>query len=72
MMDLELGDRGVMNNQQKQNIIRFENYDTTKVSVEISSSSTLPEVFEAFEQFLRASGYTIPYNKQIDMVDIDE
>jgi hypothetical protein len=72
MMDLELEGRLIMNNQHKQNIIRFENHDATKVSVEISSGSTLPEVFEAFEQFLRASGYTIPYDKQIDMVDIDE
>jgi hypothetical protein len=52
--------------------IRFQYDSDVNVSVEINSVSTLPEVFDAFESFLRAASFTIPYDRQIDLVDVDE
>ncbi len=37
------------------------------VSMKLSPESSLPEVFEAFEAFLRGAGYVI--NGEIDLVD---
>ena len=47
-------------------------YNGTKVVVELSDESTLTEAFEEFTNFLRASGYVIDYNKRIDLVNVDE
>lgn len=44
----------------------------TKVEIEISDESTLDEVLGEFENFLRACGYTIEYDKALDLVDMDE
>ena len=55
--------------------MKFEKFDEIygqRAIVEISNESNLNEVFEAFTLFLRASGYTIPYDKQIELVNIDE
>lgn len=44
----------------------------TKVEMEIHDESTLGEVIEEFTNFLRACGYTIDYDKTLDLVDTDE
>jgi hypothetical protein len=40
--------------------------------MEVHDESTLDEVLEEFTNFLRACGYTIEYNKVLDLVNIDE
>jgi len=44
----------------------------TQVRFEICDDLTLPEVLEEFQNFLRACGYTIEYNKVLDIVEMDE
>jgi hypothetical protein len=44
----------------------------TKVVIELHDDSTLDEVLEEFQNFLRACGYTIEYNRVIAMVNMDE
>jgi len=43
-----------------------------KIEVEVHDDSTLDEVLEQFQNFLRACGYMIEYNKVLDIVDMDE
>jgi hypothetical protein len=43
----------------------------TKVEMEVHDDSTLDEILEEFQNFLRACGYTIEYNKVLDIVDMD-
>ena len=43
-----------------------------KIEMELSEDSTIPEVLAEFENFLRACGYIIDYNKTLELVDIDE
>ena len=38
----------------------------------IADESSLPDILEAFEGFLKASGYSIPENSRIDIVQDDE
>jgi len=42
-----------------------------KVEIEVPDYSTLDEVLEEFQNFLRACGYTIEYNKILDIVDME-
>jgi len=44
----------------------------TKVEMEVHDESTLGEVLDNFQLFLRACGYVIEYNKVLDIVDMDE
>lgn len=44
----------------------------TKVEMEVHDESSLDEVLDNFQLFLRACGYVIEYNKVLDLVDIDE
>jgi len=44
----------------------------TKVEMEVHDDSTLYEVLEEFQNFLRACGYMIEYNKFLDIVEMDE
>ena len=44
----------------------------TKVEMEVHDESTLDEVLDNFQLFLRACGYVIEYNKTLDLVDMDE
>ena len=44
----------------------------TKVEIDVYDHSTLDEVLEEFQNFLRACGYVIEYNKVLDIVDMDE
>ena len=56
-------------------MMKFSKYSTesgTNIEVEVHNHSTLDEVLEEFQNFLRACGYVIEYNKYLDLVDIDE
>jgi len=44
----------------------------TKVEIEVHDDSTLDEVLEEFQNFLRACGYVIEYNKVLAVVDMDD
>ena len=51
-------------------MIKFESqYDenTGKVTIELSSDTSLPDVLEAFERFLKATGYS--FDGVIDIVE---
>jgi hypothetical protein len=54
--------------------MRFSRYNEhgTKVEVEVHDESTLDEVLEEFQNFLRACGYVIEYDKVLDFVDMDK
>jgi hypothetical protein len=43
-----------------------------KTEIEIHDDSTLDEVLEEFQNFLRACGYVIEYNKVLDIINMDE
>lgn len=51
---------------------RYANQNRTKIEMEVHDESTLDEVLEEFQNFLRGCGYTIEYNKVIALVDMDE
>lgn len=42
-----------------------------RIEMTLHEHATLPEVFEAFERFLRACGYTIPYEECLDLREKD-
>ncbi len=44
----------------------------TKIKMEIASHASLDDLLEEFQNFLRACGYTIEYNKVLDLRDMDE
>lgn len=46
--------------------------DGTKIEMEVHVHSTLDEVLEGFQNFLRACGYMIDYDKVLDIVDVDK
>jgi hypothetical protein len=46
--------------------------DGTKIEMEVPDASTLDEILDNFQLFLRACGYVIEYNKVLDIVDMDE
>jgi hypothetical protein len=46
--------------------------DGTRIEVEIHNHSTLDEVLDEFQNFLRACGYVIEYNKVLCIADMDE
>jgi hypothetical protein len=43
----------------------------TKIEFELGDESTLDEVFEEFQNFLRACGYVIPYDEVITSAKMD-
>lgn len=51
--------------------MKFTNTDYTGGSIEMTvpEDATLPEVLYYFTRFLRASGFTIPYDEHLDFVD---
>lgn len=49
-----------------------ETNNMTKIEFTVEDDSTLEEVLEEFQNFLRACGYVIEYNKVLDLVDMDE
>lgn len=55
--------------------MKFTKYNTetaTNIEVEVHNHSTLDEVLEEFQNFLRACGYVIDYNKVLTLVDMDD
>ena len=46
--------------------------DGTRIEVEISDHSTIDEVLEEFQNFLRGCGYAIEYAQCLTFVDMDE
>lgn len=46
--------------------------DGTKIEVEIHDDSSLDEVLEEFQNFLRACGYMIEYNQCLVLGDMDK
>jgi hypothetical protein len=44
----------------------------TKIEIEVADHSTIDEVLDEFQNFLRACGYTIGYNKVLELIDMDE
>lgn len=51
---------------------RYANQNRTKIEMEVHDESTLDEILEEFQNFLRACGYVIEYNKVIALVNMDE
>lgn len=54
--------------------MKFVNYSIngTTVEMKISEGSTLGEILEEFQNFLRACGYVIEYDKVLAIVEMDE
>ena len=54
--------------------MKFSRHDIsgTKIEMEVHDDITLDEVLVEFQNFLRACGYVIDYNKVLDLVDTDE
>jgi len=48
------------------------NEQGTKIEMEVHDESTLDEVLEEFQNFLRACGYVIEYNKVLTIEDMDK
>ena len=43
----------------------------TKIQMEVHDESTIDEVLEEFQNFLRACGYVIEYNQCLVLEDMD-
>ena len=43
----------------------------TKIEMEVHNESTIDEVLEEFQNFLRACGYVIEYNQCLVLEDMD-
>jgi hypothetical protein len=54
----------------KMKFSRWNEYGT-KVEMEVHDHSTLDEVLEEFQNFLRACGYVIPYDEALTLEKID-
>lgn len=54
--------------------MKFSRWDEhgTKIEMEVHNESTLDKVLEEFQNFLRACGYVIEYNKVLDIVEINQ
>lgn len=63
-----------MNILKVKKMIKFVRQDEidvmNRVEIQISDQSSLDEVLEAMTSFLRACGYTIEYNKVLDLVNV--
>jgi len=47
-------------------------YESNRIEMDIPDYLTVDEVLKEFENFMRACGYVIDYNKQLVLEDIDE
>ena len=54
--------------------MKFSRWDKngTKIEMEVYDESTIDEVLEEFQNFLRACGYVIEYNKCLVLEDMDQ
>ena len=43
-----------------------------KIEFTVDESADLDEVFEQFQNFLRACGYVINYNQVLELVEVDQ
>lgn len=63
-----------MNILKVKKMIKFVRQDEidvmNRIEIQISDQSSLDEVLEATTSFLRACGYTIEYNKVLDLVNV--
>jgi len=46
--------------------------DGTKIEMEMAEHASMDAVLEEFQNFLRACGFVIEYNKVLDLVDMDQ
>ena len=54
-------------------IMKFsKNINGTKIEMEIDNHASLDDVLDEFQNFLRACGYIIEYNKVLTIEDMDE
>lgn len=51
---------------------KYETDNDSTIKMEVSKYSTLEEVLEEFQRFLRGCGYVIEYNKVLTIVEMDE
>jgi hypothetical protein len=51
---------------------RYANQNRTKIEMEVHDESTLDEILEEFQNFLRACGYVIDYNKVLTIEEMDQ
>jgi len=49
-----------------------ENIEGEKIELEINDHAHLDDVLQAFQNFLRACGYVIEYNKVLTIEDMDK
>jgi len=49
-----------------------ESDNGTKIEVEVHEDSTIDEVLEEFQNFLRGCGYVIDYNQCLVLENMDE
>ena len=54
--------------------MKFSRWDEngTKIEMEVHDESTIDEVLEEFQNFLRACGYVIEYNQCLILEDMDQ
>ena len=54
--------------------MKFSRWDEngTKIEMEVHDECTLDEVLEEFQNFLRACGYVIEYDKVLTIEDMDQ
>ena len=54
--------------------MKFSRWDEngTKIEMEVHDESTIDEVLEEFQNFLRACGYVIDYNQCLVLEDMDQ
>ena len=54
--------------------MKFSRWDEngTKIEMEVHNESTIDEVLEEFQNFLRACGYVIDYNQCLVLEDMDQ
>lgn len=50
----------------------YETDNNYTITMKIDKYSTLGEVLEEFERFLRGCGYVIEYNQVLTIVEMDE
>jgi len=54
--------------------MKFSRWDEngTKIEMEVHDESTIDELLEEFQNFLRACGYVIDYNQCLILEDMDQ
>ena len=50
---------------------RYANQDRVKIEMEVHDESSLDEILEEFQNFLRACGYVIEYDQHLGLISDD-